>query len=172
MKHSIYIISGLMASGKSTVAELLAKSCERAVHLHGDLFRRMIVSGRVDMSPEPSDEAVRQLHLRYRMSAICAKEYFFAGFTVFLQDNYYGDELLYIDRLLSDCPHELIVLCPSREAIASREAARNKQGYTSFDVNSLYDAFMESTPRVGYWLDSTELTPRTTAEQIIARFSQ
>lgn len=171
IKSSIYIISGLMASGKSTVSELLAQSCDRAVHLHGDIFRRMIVSGRIDMSPEPPDEAVEQLRLRYRLSAACAKEYFDAGFTVFLQDNYYGAELSYIDRLFADYPHDLIVLCPSREAIASREKSRNKRGYTSFGIDALYDGFMHETPRIGFWLDSSALTPRQTAEQIIRHFS-
>lgn len=35
----IYVISGLMASGKSTVAELLARRLARSVHLRGDVFR-------------------------------------------------------------------------------------------------------------------------------------
>ena len=44
--NAIYLITGPMASGKSTIAELVASSLPKAVHLRGDIFRRMITSGR------------------------------------------------------------------------------------------------------------------------------
>ena len=49
MNQKIYLITGLMASGKSTVSDLLAKSIEKCVHLRGDVFRKMIISGRENM---------------------------------------------------------------------------------------------------------------------------
>ncbi len=49
MERAIYLITGVMASGKSTVAELLASKIERGVHLRSDVFRRMIESGRAEM---------------------------------------------------------------------------------------------------------------------------
>lgn len=58
-----------MAAGKSTTAEALALKLDKCVHLRGDVFRRMIASGREEMSAAPSEEAVRQLHLRYRLTA-------------------------------------------------------------------------------------------------------
>src|SRR6184192_104019 len=39
----IYLITGPMAAGKSTVAHLLASRFDRGVHLEGDVFRRSIV---------------------------------------------------------------------------------------------------------------------------------
>jgi len=87
VKRAIYLITGVMASGKSTVAQLLASRLEKGVHLRGDLFRRMIVSGRADMSAKPSEEAICQLRLRYRLAADAAKTYYDNGFTVVLQDN-------------------------------------------------------------------------------------
>ena len=53
-----------MAAGKSTTAEALALKLDKCVHLRGDVFRRMISSGREEMSAAPSEEAVRQLYLR------------------------------------------------------------------------------------------------------------
>ena len=88
----IYLITGVMASGKSTIAQLLASQIDRCVHLRGDAFRRMIVSGREEMSAEPSGEAVRQLHMRYELTAAAAKLYFEHDFSVVIQDNYYGKE--------------------------------------------------------------------------------
>ena len=52
MKRGIYLMTGLMASGKSTVAELLAARQPRGVHLRGDVFRRMIVTGREEMTEQ------------------------------------------------------------------------------------------------------------------------
>ena len=45
MSARIFLITGLMASGKSTVAQVLAERLPRSVHLRGDAFRRMIVNG-------------------------------------------------------------------------------------------------------------------------------
>ena len=110
MNQKMYLITGLMACGKSTISDLLAKSLNKCVHLRGDVFRKMIVSGREDMSDSPSEEAIRQLHLRYKLIADAAKSYFEDGFSVVIQDNYYGDELnrmlsyLHTYPVESDCP--------------------------------------------------------------------
>ncbi|MFD6693018.1 hypothetical protein ACFWD8_09505 [Micromonospora aurantiaca] len=49
-----------MAAGKSTVAEWLARRLPRAVHLRGDVFRRMIVSGPAGHDrPDPAPAARR-----------------------------------------------------------------------------------------------------------------
>jgi 2-phosphoglycerate kinase len=62
---SIMLITGISAAGKSTVAQLLAERLPQSVDVRGDLFRRMVISGRADMTPEPTAEALRQLRLRY-----------------------------------------------------------------------------------------------------------
>lgn len=54
-----FVLTGVMAAGKSTVAELLAQQFERGVHLRGDIFRKMIVTGRDPITPELGDEAMR-----------------------------------------------------------------------------------------------------------------
>jgi len=60
----IFLITGIMASGKSTVGELLAQNFPKSVHLRGDVFRKMMVKGRVEMSEDPTPEALYQLDLR------------------------------------------------------------------------------------------------------------
>lgn len=163
----IYVLTGLMASGKSTVAELLAKAFPRSVHLRGDLFRRMIVSGRADMSESPTPEATEQLNLRYRLTAHAAQQYDRAGFTVIVQDNYYGEMLPAFLALLAPYPVKTVVLCPDVETIVQREAARGKQGYAHFDPQSLYASFMKNTPRIGLWIDNSRQTPAQTVQQIL-----
>lgn len=167
MNQKIYLITGLMASGKSTVSELLGKSLEKCVHLRGDVFRKMIVSGREEMSDSPSEEAVRQLHLRYRLTADAAKTYFDNGFSVVIQDNYYGDELNRMLSYLHPYPAEVVVLCPDAETIKERELHRGKTGYSGFAVEALYDTFIQTTPKIGFWLDNAAQTPRQTVDIIL-----
>lgn len=165
----IYVITGLMASGKSTVAELLAKQFPRAVHLRGDIFRKMIASGRQEMSEQPDEQAVLQFDLRSRLAAMAAVEYHRAGFAVVLQDNYYGEKLPELLWLLQPEPVRAIVLCPDAATIARREQARAKTGYTVFSVDWLYRSFMENTPRIGLWVDNSRQTPAETVQQILAQ---
>ena len=40
LNRGIYIITGIMASGKTTIAQLLAEQFDKSVHVHGDVFRK------------------------------------------------------------------------------------------------------------------------------------
>jgi len=157
-----------MASGKSTVAEALAKRLTRAVHLRGDIFRRMIVSGREEMTADPSEEALRQLVMRYRLTAEAARGYLDAGFHVVVQDNYLGRMLSdFLDKLHGLEPR-VVILCPRVDVIATREIGRGKVGYHGFSIEGLYAMFMAQTPRVGLWLDTSDMSVDETVEAILA----
>lgn len=65
----VILLTGIQAAGKSTVAQLLAERLSPSVHVRGDMFRRMIVNGRAEMTPQLSDQALRQLRLRYELTA-------------------------------------------------------------------------------------------------------
>ncbi len=171
LEKAIYLITGVMASGKSTVAELLASKIENSVHLRGDIFRTMIVSGRAEMSVQPSDEAVRQLHLRYRLTADVARTYYDSGFSVVMQDNYYGEELSKILDMLGDRSVHVIVLCPNVETVKKREALRGKVGYIGFTPETLYADFMRETPKIGFWLDTSDQSPEQSVRDILLHFT-
>ncbi|MGG3835803.1 AAA family ATPase [Paenibacillus thiaminolyticus] len=166
---SLFLITGIMASGKSTVAQMLAERFERGVHVRGDVFRRMIVSGREEMLPEPSDEAIRQLHLRYRMAAAAADAYIEAGFSTVVQDVIVGPELGTFIEWVNTRPLYVVVLCPRAEVVAARESSRSKQGYGIWTVEALDRILRQDSPRVGMWLDTSDLTPEETVREIERR---
>lgn len=165
----VILITGIMASGKSTVAQLLAKQFERGVHVRGDQFRRMIVSGREELLPEPSAEAERQLLLRHRLMAATADTYRESGFTVVAQDIIIGPMLPEVLRMVKSRPLYVVVLCPSTSAIAEREAGRQKKGYGVWTVETLDRILREETPKVGLWLDTSSLTPEQTVAEVLRR---
>ena len=158
-----------MAAGKSTVARLLASRFERGVCLEGDLFRRSIVSGREDMTPDASPEALTQLRLRYRLAAAAADEYFDAGFTVVVEDVVAGPSLTDYAEMIQSRPRHVVVLLPSLDAVAAREAEREHKGYGTWTVEQLYEGFASETPRLGLWLDTTDLTAEDTVEAILTQ---
>ena len=164
----VIMVTGAMAAGKSTVANLLAERLPRSVHVRGDLFRRMVVNGRAEMGPEATPEALAQLRLRYELAAYTADRYATAGFDVVLQDVVIGPELTgFVDRIATQDRY-LVVLAPSVAALERRERERAKTGYTGFSPADLDRVVRDDTPRLGYWLDSSDLPPDETVDAILA----
>lgn len=168
MNPQFYLITGVMASGKSTVAECLAQELEPCAHVRGDAFRRMIASGRREMGPDPDPEALRQYALRCDLAAQTARTYFQAGFSVVLQDNYYGRALPDMLERLRGLPVRVVRLCPRPEVVEQRERDRGKIGYTRFSVRALCADFLRETPAIGLALDNSAETPQQTAARILA----
>ncbi|WP_146237222.1 ATP-binding protein [Deinococcus yavapaiensis] len=165
----VIVVTGVMAAGKSTVAQRLAERLERSVHLRGDVFRRMIVRGRADPTPDVSREAEEQLALRYRLATNVARAYVEANFTVVYQDVILEQALPLVLSLLDGLRVTVVVLDPSPDVVARREAARGKIGYgDGWTVEALV-ASLHRTPRVGMWLDTSNLTPDETVDVILQR---
>ncbi len=169
VQPELIVVTGVMAAGKSTVAEALARRFSKSVHLRGDIFRRSIVAGREEMSTAPSDEALRQLRLRYQLAATVADEYVRAGFTTVVQDTIIGPMLDEFVAMTATRPLSLVVLSPSVEVVAQREAARSKTGYTSFTPGDLDMVHQSTTPRIGLWIDSSDMTVDETVDLILRR---
>ncbi len=164
-----FVVTGVMAAGKSTVAELLAQRFARGVHVRGDVFRKMIVRGRDPIGPELGDEALRQLDLRQRIAASVANDYWRDDFTVVLQDIYAGAALANVVGRLEMSPLYVVVLNPRPEVVATRERQREKSGYGDWDVEGFCASFAEETPRIGLWLDSSDMTADETVDEIMLR---
>jgi adenylylsulfate kinase-like enzyme len=170
---SIILITGIMAAGKSTVAQQLAQRFSKSVHLRGDIFRRMIVNGLLDLEPPFTDDKVEQLRLRYQVASTAAGMYCDAGFTVCYQDIILGPDLAFVVDMLRQ-KHSLyvVVLCPSPEVVTQREAGRNKVGYFVWTPAQLDEELRANTPRLGLWLDTSTLSIEETVDTILTRIEE
>ena len=162
-----WLVTGAQASGKSTVADLLARRFERGVHIRGGQFYRWVVRGWVAFDGADHAEARRLLELRYRLSARVAGEYAAAGFTTVVQDNIYGDDVVSWLGSIHQRPLHLVVLRPSVSTVAARHEDRRRAsgkiayrgGFTPADN----DADLATTPtHLGLWLDTSEQTANET----------
>ena len=164
-----FLITGIMASGKSTIAQRVAERLPKSVHLRGDLFRRMIINGQVDIEPPLSEAALNQLRLRYTLAAQAADGYCAAGFSVAYQDVILGAILQDVVAMLKRWPIYVVVLCPSPVIALERDAHRHKQTYQSWTPQELDHALRHDTPKLGLWLDTSALTVEETVDAIFAQ---
>jgi chloramphenicol 3-O-phosphotransferase len=168
----VIVITGAMATGKSIVADLLAIRLPKSVHIHGDMFRRMVVNGRADMTPNPSPDAIAQLNLRYDLAAMAADRYAEEGYDVIVQDVILGKDLADFVKRIETPERYLVVLSPSVSALEWREEQRSKVGYVHLSPEALDDVLRRETAQIGYWLDSSTQTADETVADILANLDK
>lgn len=165
----MFLITGIQASGKSTVAQLLAERFPRSAHVRGDLFRRMLVASREEPLPGFGPVALAQLRLRHQLAVEAADRYMVAGFTTVLQDCFLGEQFPWAVGQVRSRPLLVVMLAPRADEVARREAGRRKKAYDPWTIDGLDQLLREQTPRIGLWLDSSDQRPDQTVEEILAR---
>ena len=169
---SLFVISGVSAAGKSTVARLLAGRFERGVCVPGDTIREMLVSGRADMSPEAGPEALRQLTLRYAgaLAVAVAEVFLSAGFDAVVEDVIIGPVLREFLALVPVPEFHLVFLDPDAAAIERRERERDQVAYAPdrWSVSGLQAVLRQETDRIGLWLDTSGQNAEQTVDAILA----
>jgi predicted kinase len=167
--RSCLLITGAPGAGKSTVSRLVADALTRAALIDGDVVNRLIVSGRVWALGEPADEAARQVRLCNRNLCELAANFADAGFTPVIDwiipDRQQLDQYRQVLR-----PRRLlvVVLAPSIDVCRYRNTIRNPEDQFFFDDYEALTSTMRSTyGTVGWWLDTSDLSPEETARQII-----
>jgi hypothetical protein len=86
-----------------------------------------------------------------------------------LQDVILGRHLPRMVAALAPADAGVLVLCPSPEAVAAREAGRAKKGYGGWTPEMLDAGLRSDTPRLGLWLDTSALSVAETVDQLFAR---
>ena len=174
-RRGIFLVTGAQAAGKSTVGRLLAERFDRGAFVEGDLMWKLVVAGAHDMGGDrPSDEAVRQYHLRLRHGAMLADSLFENGFTAVHADIVMGESLAPYLAMVRNRPRYVVMLYPSMDAVVERERARPKTAYRNLGptleeaVRTFY-GWIDATERIGLWLDSTDQTPEETVDEIMTR---
>jgi predicted kinase len=167
MEQTIYLISGIPGAGKTTVSRLLAGRFKRGVHIESDALQKLIVTGGLWPQEEPLEEARRQLALRGKHTCLLADSFFEAGFTPVIDDVVIGSRLEEFRTHLRSRPLRFVLLTPRIEVVRDRDAGRDKH---VFDIwGHLDDVAREETPRVGLWLDSSDMTAEETVAAILER---
>ncbi len=125
----VYVITGQLSAGKSTVAAALLRRFELGIHIDVDGIREMVVSGLA--SPlEWTDETTRQFELAIRASAAMARIYADAGFAVVIEG---GMDAEAVERALAEAGiagrRVGVVLHPRVEVALERNRTRTSKAF-------------------------------------------
>jgi len=163
------LVTGAPGSGKSTVTRLVAAALSRSARLEGDVVSRLVVSGRVWALGEPADEADRQTRLCNDNIVALAANFADAGFTPVI-DWVVADRAqldLYVEGL-GDRGLALVVLDPGGDVCRRRNELRDPEEQFFFDGQEALIATMRRAfGEVGWWFDTSALTPEQTAEWVV-----
>lgn len=171
MKPPLYVITGAMAAGKSTIAKALVQRFEKSAHIGGDAFLRMIAKGGATMGPVLDPEAIAQLHLRQDIAMDAVRRFVAAGFATVYQDILIGADFVRVTSALGDLEPRIVVLDPSVSTLAERDAARHKTGYSEhFRPSVLANALRADTPRQGLWLDTSAMSVDDVIDAILGHW--
>lgn len=111
--------------------------------------------------------------MRYRIAASVAEQYEQAGFTVVLQDIAIGEHLTYLVNEIHSQSLRVVVLAPSADTVVERDLERQHQrgkiAYRPADetIQELDHTLRNATPRIGRWIDSSNLNLEQTVAMVI-----
>jgi adenylylsulfate kinase-like enzyme len=175
---AVFVITGQLAAGKSTLARALLDRFPSGYHVDLDGIREMVSSGFASplaWSDETvRDEITRQFGLAVQGAAALARVYHAAGFVVAIEG---GMEPRAIQRALADEELEAhlvgVILHPTLDVALRRNRDRTTKGFDTSvldDVIREIDADLSREPILGRWtrIDNGEESVGQTVERVLA----
>jgi chloramphenicol 3-O-phosphotransferase len=127
--HSIVLLAGAPAVGKSTTARALAARSAKSLHLPVDALREMVVSGMAWPGSEWTPALIEQVALARNSAMQMARAYCNAGFDVVI-DDFWDPHTQMADyaHLESEPRFKKVMLLPNQAAAEARNRARSSEG--------------------------------------------
>ncbi len=160
MACKIIIINGSPGVGKSTTAELLAKSSRNSVYIRGDDIKHWIIN-------RNSEHLARGL--TYINGGVCCKNYLKAGYELIVFD-YVFTKKIHVERFLENCGMNscfLFTLIAPLSVIKQREQLRPNREPLGKAIDIAYDEIMKNKAYLGTFIDTEFLSPSEVCELII-----
>ncbi len=163
------LITGAPGAGKSTVSRLIAQQLSRSALLDAHVVATMVVSGYVWPLGEPADEAARQVQLLNTNLCALADNFAGAGFTPVIDLVVPSRDDLDVFRTALTSRHLLfVVLDPGSDTCRHRNQIRAPQEQFFFEgYEELRVSMRKGFGDLGWWFDTSDLTPEQTVEQIL-----
>lgn len=173
----LWLISGVPGSGKTSVADALARKYPKGVHLPMDELRQLVKSGLASPLEWNSDTAL-QFEIARRNAARLSADYIANGFTVVIDDvAREADMPQYLPYLGGIAPRK-VLLSPSIFVVHRRNAQRTNK---SFDTKvlepvatRLHGQLIAGCPPDAGWvvLDTSTQSVNDTVDTILKRFER
>lgn len=168
-RRPVILISGIQAAGKTTVAHLLAERVSNGIVIEGDHL------GGVPGTGVTTEEYEQLREDRYRRGAALADDHHRAGKTPIHADSIWGAPFVEYENWVTARPLLRVMLIPSVAKVAAHVRSRGygydywkKKGMSLEEGIRDFLAGVVATPRVGLWIDTSELTADQTVDQILA----
>jgi len=167
----VLLLNGFPGSGKTTVAQMIAKNSLRSAHINGDEIHNLVVAGRIHPPGESGDrdEVEKQLRLREKNIALLANNFFQEGILPVI-DNFMSNAKR-LNNLLSKItvnPIAMVILAPPLEVALKRDRSRIEKTVAEYYINQ-YEEMERELSGIGLWIDTQSMTIKHTAEEVMKR---